>query len=160
MRAQIRNPSLGLLLGLSALLLGYPLVEESDHARTVLNVLGVVVVLLATRMVSHTRTDRRRVWAVAVLPIAAQIWYVLQHEPWVAACVAATQALFYGYVIYCYIAYMRRDEVATVDEIFAAGATFLVIVLFFACLYWLLEFARPGSFVSAYPVRESGELTW
>jgi hypothetical protein len=55
---------------------------------------------------------------------------------------------------------MRRDDVATIDEIFAAGATFIVIALFFACLYWLLEFARPGSLVSAYPVRASGELTW
>jgi hypothetical protein len=95
-----------------------------------------------------------------VLPIAAQIWYVLQHEPWVAAWVAGMQALFYGYVTWCYIAYMRRDDVATVDEIFAAGATFIVIVLFFACLYWLLDYFKPDSFVSAYPVRTSGELTW
>jgi hypothetical protein len=98
------------LLGLGALLLGYPLVEQSEHARTVLNVLGVVVVLLATRMVSHTRTDRRLVWGLAILPIAAQIWYVLQHEPWVAAWVASAQALFYGYVTYSYISYMRRDD--------------------------------------------------
>ena len=85
-----RNPSLGLLVGLGALLLGFPLVEQSEHARTVLNVLGVVVGLLATRMVLHRWADR----------------------------------------------------------------------LFFACLYWLLEFARPGSFISAYPVRASGEITW
>src|SRR4030095_579285 len=119
-----------------------------------------VCVLLATRMVLHRRSDRRLIWGLAVLPIAAQIWYVLQHEPAVAAWVVAAQALFYGHVIWCYISYMRRDEVATVDEIFAAGATFIVIVLFFACLYWLLEFARPGSFISAYPLRASGELTW
>jgi hypothetical protein len=71
-------------------LLGFPLVEQSEHARTVLNVLGVVVGLLATRMVLHRWADQ----------------------------------------------------------------------LFFACLYWLLEFARPGSFISAYPVRASGEITW
>src|SRR5262245_26269065 len=155
----MRNPSLGLLIGLAVMLLGYPFVEQSEHARTVLNVLGIAVVLLATRMIS-TRTNERLVWGFAILPIAAQVWYFLQHEPWVAASVAVAQALFYGYVIYCYIAYMRRDEVVTVDEIFAAGSTFIVIALFFACLYWLLEFGWPGSFVSANPVRADRGLTW
>ena len=49
---------------------------------------------------------------------------------------------------------MRRDDVATIDEIFAAAATFIVIALFFACLYWLLDFVAPGSFVAEYAVRD------
>lgn len=157
---RIRNPSLALLLGLGALLLGYPFVEQSQHARTALNLLGIVVVLLATRMIAHTQTDKRFVWGVAILPIATQLWYVVQHERWVAAWVAAMQAVFYAYVTWGYIRYMRRDEVASVDEIFAAGATFIIIVLLFACLYWLLEFAWPGSFTTANPVRAEDGLTW
>ena len=157
---KIRNPSLGLLLGLGALLLGYPFVEQSANARTIVNVLGIVVIVLATRMISHTRADNRLAWFLAALPITAQLWYAVQQDARIGALVAGLQALFYGYVAWSYVAYMRRDDVATIDEIYAAAATFIVFALFFACLFWLLDFAAPGSFVSSYAVRESGALTW
>ena len=157
---KIRNPSLGLLLGLGALLLSYPFVEQNANGRTVVNVLGIVVILLATRMISHTRADNRLAWFLAALPIGAQLWFAVYHDAWVGAWVAAMQALFYGYVAWSYVSYMRRDDVATLDEIFAAAATFIVLALFFACLFWLLDFVSPGSFVSSYAVRESGALTW
>ena len=96
LRVQIRNPSLALLIGLSALLLGYPFVEQSEYGRTLLNLLGIVIVLLATRMISHTRTNKRLVWGFAILPIAAQIVYALHHEPWIAAWVAAMVATTFG----------------------------------------------------------------
>jgi hypothetical protein len=59
---------------------------------------------------------------------------------------AALEALFYFYAAGSLIAYMFEDEFASVDELFAAGATFTLLAWGFAYVYVVCQALQPGSF--------------
>ena len=46
---------------------------------------------------------------------------------------------------------MMGDTRATIDELFAAAAAFMLLSLAWAAGYWCIEYASPGSFASAHP---------
>ena len=48
--------------------------------------------------------------------------------------------------------YMLGDTRATIDELFAAAAAFMLLALAWAAGFWCIEYANPGAFVSAHPV--------
>src|SRR5262249_48015340 len=60
--------------------------------------------------------------------------------------VAALEGAFYFYAAGSLIAYMLEDEFATLDEIFAAGATFTLLAWAFAYVFVLCQAQWPGSF--------------
>jgi hypothetical protein len=56
--------------------------------------------------------------------------------------------VFYLYAAGSLIAYMLEDEFATLDELFAAGATFTLLAWAFAYVYVVCQALLPGSFGS------------
>jgi hypothetical protein len=48
--------------------------------------------------------------------------------------------------MFCLLAYVLRDAVVTVDELFAATCAYVLMALVFACVYALIEQVAPGSF--------------
>jgi hypothetical protein len=59
---------------------------------------------------------------------------------------SALEAAFYFYATGSLIAYMLEDEFATVDELFAAGATFTLLAWAYAYVYVVCQALLPGSF--------------
>ena len=57
---------------------------------------------------------------------------------------AALEAVFYFYATGSLIAYMLEDEFATVDELFAAGATFTLLAWAFAYVYVVCQAPPAG----------------
>jgi hypothetical protein len=64
---------------------------------------------------------------------------------------AAMEAVFYFYAAGRLIAYMLADRRATSDELFAAGATFTLLVWAFAYLMMLCQAVQPASFGATGP---------
>lgn len=145
----IRHPSAILLLvQLSGLLL-YPFIEETRGARAALGAFGVLVLVLAISMVQRTRG---RGWVSVCIAVPAVLLNVLgvtlrmpALEPWWAAL----EAVFYFYAAGCLIAYMLADRRATTDELFAAGATFTLLVWAFTYVFVLCQALQPGCFSAA-----------
>jgi hypothetical protein len=48
--------------------------------------------------------------------------------------------------------YMLGDTRATIDELFAAAAAFMLLSLAWATGFWCIEYVNPGAFASAHPV--------
>jgi hypothetical protein len=48
--------------------------------------------------------------------------------------------------------YMLRDTRATLDELFAAAAAYMLLALAWSMTYWCIEFLNPGAFVVANPM--------
>src|SRR5678816_1524501 len=130
-----RTPSAGLLLVQLAGILLYPWMETSPRGRGLLAAFGLVVLGVAVRVV------RKSPWAT-----------------WLAFVLAALEAAFYFYAAGSLIAYMMQDWVATTDELFAAGATFTLLVWAFAYTYLACEAVAPGSFSA--PINPQGPRTW
>ena len=145
----IRHPSAILLLVQLIGLLLYPFIENTRPARALFGAFGVLVLGLAIWMVQRTRG---RVWVSACIAIPAVVLNVLDLtmdisplRPWWAAF----EALFYFYAASCLIRYMLADRRATTDELFAAGATFTLLVWAFTYVFVLCQTLQPGCFAAA-----------
>ena len=84
---------------------------------------------------------------VLALPVVVlSIWLAFDFDPRRMVIMAALEAAFYFYAAGSLIAYMLEDEVASVDELFAAAATFTLLAWAFAYLYVVCQALLPGSF--------------
>lgn len=153
-----RHPSAVLLFAQLAGLLLYPFVEQTRSGRAMLAAFGVLVLILAIRMVSRTPG---RVWVSITLAVPAAIlstlYWVLDMQSLVL-WQATLEALFYFYAAGCLIAYMMSDRRATIDELFAAGATFTLLAWAFTYVFLICQVLQPGSFGAA--VNPEAARTW
>ncbi len=150
--AQImRHPSAILLLVQIIALLAYPFFEGTQAGTAVFNVFGVLVLLLALRMINRTAGRLRLLFALALAvsavtaSLAATVGGYAALLPWAAAL----ESLFYFHAASCLVAYMLADRRATRDELFAAGATFTLLAWAFAHLFALCQALQPGCLAAA-----------
>jgi len=141
-----RHPSALLLLAQLACVLLYPLVEQTHGARILVGAFGVLILLLALRMIGHTKARLWPALCLAVAAVALNALYIgLGIErllPWQAALEAA----FYFYAAGSLVSYMLADQRATTDELYAAGATLTLLVWAFSYLLVLCQAWQPGAF--------------
>jgi Ion channel len=100
-------------------------------------------------------------WITLVLGLPAAALTVLEALFPDTGAVLLTSAIFhapfYFYVSYSFIRYLFRDNVVTVDELFATGAAFTVVAWGFTYLYVAVQVLWPGSFTAA---AGPGDRTW
>lgn len=144
-----RHPSAILLLVQLAGLLVYPFLEARPGSSITVGALSILVLVSTVRMVRHTPG---LTWLSAVMASSAIVLMVLQTAldmPWLLPWSAALEALLYTHAAGSLIAYMMQDWHATTDELFAAGATFTLLVWGFAHAFVALQAWQPGSFLAA-----------
>ena len=148
----LHRPHALLVVLLLAVLAIFPLVETSGTGRCVLNLLTVAAIVVALHRV-HVRG--RRVLIIAALGGLAVGGQIL-HEaglPGPSAFTSAfAQTLFYAAAAVLMSLYMLGDTRATIDELFAAAAAFMLLSLAWASGYWCIEYLNPGAFAAAHPV--------
>jgi len=153
-----RHPSAILLLVQLIGMLTYPFIEGTRAGQVAFNAFGIVVLAFTIRMVRRTPGEVRVSWALAmpiIVLLLAQILFGLKQ---LLAWSSGLEALFYFYAAGSLIAYMMDDELATTDELFAAGATFTLLAWAFTHLYVLLQEVHPGTFAAA--VNAGAPRTW
>lgn len=143
----LRHPSAGLLFVQLLGILLYPLMD-SPAQRTLFGVFGLVVLGAALYVV------RRGPWltglavALALPVIVLSIYQAIDPSPGRNAIAAGLEAAFYFYATGSLISYMLQDQVASRDELYAAGATFTLLAWAFAYVYTVCETVAPGSFTA------------
>jgi hypothetical protein len=142
----LRLPSVGLLLSLAMLMLIHPSAERMPGGVPLLAILHLGVLALAVRMVASTRDSRKLTWVLAAPTVALNLAYFFVQHPALSIANLAMLAIFYSHVIFSLLLYVLRDTVVTVDELFAAASTYVLIALVFACVYAIEERLAPGSF--------------
>ncbi|MDY0963050.1 MULTISPECIES: ion channel [Massilia] len=153
-----RHPSAILFLVQLVGMLAYPFIEGTPAGQVGFNVFGIVVLAFTIRMVRRTPGEVRVSWALAVPIIALLLAQILFGMRELLAWSSGLEALFYFYAAGSLIAYMMDDELATTDELFAAGATFTLIAWGFTHLYVLLQEVHPGTFAAA--INAAAPRTW
>src|SRR4051812_4592810 len=145
-RFPANNPSAALLFVQILSLLLYPLLQDTAVERGIFRVIGLLVLGAALYVV------KRGPWltgfaVILALPVVVlSIWLALDFDVRTQAVAAALSAAFYFYAAGSLIAYMLEDESASVDELFAAGATFTLLAWAFAYVYVVCQAVLPGSF--------------
>ena len=153
-----RNPSALLLFVQLVGILVYPFLEGTEAGRIAFGAFGIAVLIATTRMVRVTPGLNWVAFGLAVPAIILQVVQAMQPQPLLPALSAALEAAFYFYAAGSLIAYMMADRHATTDELFAAGATFTLLVWAFTWLFVLVQTLRPGSFGAA--VNPEALRTW
>lgn len=142
----VKHPSAALLCVQILGILLYPLMEDTSAERALFGVIGLLVLGAALYVV------KRGPWltgfgVVLALPVVVlSIWLAFDFDPRRMVLMAALEAVFYFYAAGSLIAYMFEDDVASVDELFAAGATFTLLAWAFAYAYVVCQTLLPGSF--------------
>ena len=153
-----RNPSALLLAVQLVGILVYPFLEGTQAGRVAFGALGVAVLIATTRMVRMTPGLNWVALGLALPAVVLQIALAFEPRPALLALSAGLEAAFYFYAAASLIAYMMADRHATTDELFAAGATFTLLVWAFTWVFVLLQALRPGSFAAA--VQPEAARTW
>ena len=153
-----RHPSAILLLVQLAGLVLYPFLEATRVGPLALGAFGIVVLVITTGMVRRTPG---LTWVSACIALPAIVLIAMQallDMQWLLPWSVALEAVFYFYAAGSLIAYMMEDHRATTDELYAAGATFTLLVWAFAYLFVALQAWQPGSFLAA--VDPESPRTW
>lgn len=150
MIATTRRHPCAVLLGIQLLgILAYPFAESTPAGQMALAALGVVVLLVTVRMVRRTPG---LTWVSIGLAIPIMVLLALQGAadmPQLLPWSSALEAVFYFYATGSLIAYMLADRKATLDELFAVGATFTLLAWAFTHLFVLTQALQPGCFLAA-----------
>ncbi len=153
-----RHPSAILLVTQLLGMLLYPFIENTEAGHIGLNVFGIMVLGITTRMVRKTPGPTWISVSIAGLIILLLALRMAFGLPQLVAWSSALEALFYFYAAGSLIAYMSEDRVVTTDELFAAGATFTLLAWAFTHIFVLAQVLEPGTFGAA--VHAADPRTW
>lgn len=152
------HPSALLLAAQLVGVLLYALLENLPGGRAILAGFGLVVLGAALQVVRNspwlTWFGNTLALIVVLLLGVGMIWPSTHLD--IAA--SAVLAAFYFYSAGALIAYMLQDQVASLDEFYAVGATFTLLAWAFAHLYVVCQALVPDSFAGA--VNPGQARTW
>jgi hypothetical protein len=111
-----------------------------------LGAIGVLVLVLAVWVVNRSPAANWIAWALAIPAFLVSVLSALSLSPTLLVWSSLLEAALYFYAAGSLIAYMMGDHRVTVDELFAAGATFTLIAWGFAYVYLVCQAWYPGSF--------------
>ena len=142
----VKRPSAALLCVQVLSILLHPLMQDTAVQRGALRVIALLVLGAALYVVKRGPWLTGLAVLLALPVVVLSIWLAFDFDLRRQAIMAALSAVFYFYAAGSLIAYMLEDEFASVDELFAAGATFTLLAWAFAYVYLVCQFLLPGSF--------------
>lgn len=142
----VKHPSATLLFVQILGILLYPLMGDTSAERALFGVIGLLVLGAALYVVKRGPWLTGFAVMLALPVVGLSIWLAFHFDPRKMVIMAALEAVFYFYATGSLIAYMLEDEFATVDELFAAGATFTLLAWAFAYVYVVCQAFMPSSF--------------
>ncbi|HEX2083917.1 MAG TPA: ion channel [Xanthomonadaceae bacterium] len=148
-----RHPSAFLLAAQLLSLLLYPLMDDTQSGRMLFGAVALVVVPLAVWVVSRSRFVNRLAWLLAIPAMVLTVIGVLFEREALLPFSAMLEAALYFYAAASLISYMLHDHKVTMDELYAAGATFTLLAWGFAYAYFVCQAWYPGSFTGIEPDR-------
>lgn len=142
----VRHPSAFLLVVQLSSLVLYAAVDGTTGGGGMLAAIGMLVLLLVVWVVKRSPALNWIAWTLAITAAAFWLLSWLSVIPALSAWASLLEAALYFYAAGSLIAYMMDDDTVTIDELFAAGATFTLIAWAFAYLYFLCQSWFPGCF--------------
>jgi len=144
-----RHPSAFLLAAQIFSLVLYTVLKSNSSARAILGTFGVLTLALVIWVLKRNPTIWWVTRILAVPSFALSLSSVLVDSPLILMWASGLEAVMYFCTAGSLIAYMMEDAFVTVDELFAAGATFTLLAWGFAYTFLVCETLTPGSFGSA-----------
>lgn len=158
MRRWMRSPSRTLFMVQLLALLVYPLIGDNRVGQVVSTALSVGVLSAAVWMVHRSPRPAWIAGLLAFIGVAAWAAYSATDIVALAVIGAAGYAAAYFYAAASLITYMMGDDRATRDELWAAGATFMLFTVAYAWVFMLCQQLQPQAFLAPGGIKQP--LTW
>jgi glucan phosphoethanolaminetransferase (alkaline phosphatase superfamily) len=149
------HPSAFLLAAQFLSLVLYAAFDGSTSGRALLGVFGVLVLILVVWVITHSPALNWIAWILVVPATILSLLSIWFANPALLSWAALLEAALYFYAAGSMVAYMMEDYRVTLDELFAAGATFTLLAWGFAYLYVICQALDPGSFTGLRDPRQT-----
>ncbi len=127
----------------------YGFMTDSKTSYLTFNSLGLIVPILAVWVAYRTSAINWLAFILVTLSIGATLIANFANQPVLLAWAHAFESLLYFYAASGLILYMFKDDIVTIDELYAAAATFTLLVWAFALAYSVCQQVYPGSVLAA-----------
>jgi hypothetical protein len=135
-----------LLLALLALLVAIPFLSDYAVGRRILAALSSIILIAAVAAVQRTKLS----FGVAVCLIAPALVFQYRAQqtgdPADFAVSWAFNAAFYAFTLGQLLEYVLRRDDMTTDKLYGAVAAYIMLGVFWAFCYGLVQFFYPGAF--------------
>ncbi len=137
-----------LFVALLVLITVAPFLEATPRARIVINVANLFVAVAAVAALGRTPLSFVIALLLAAPTIGFQLLALFAGEPEHLVVAWAFAAALYVATIGYLLRYVLRRDVMTADKLWGAAAAYLMIAVFWAFLYGIVQHIYPGSFAS------------
>jgi hypothetical protein len=161
LRLRWLQPSVGLLIVLALTLVLYPFADDTRSVRALVQILDIAVVLSVMRMLRVQNLWLRSGWAISLPLVLLQLTHLLW--PGTTAVVVpmlAAQVAFHAYAVMLLLGYVLRDDIITVDELYALACIYVLLALLWASAYAIVVHYDPGAIFINPTNDDDGRLGW
>jgi len=144
-----QHPSAFLLAAQLLSLVLYAVFDRSSSRQALLGALDVLVLALVVRIINRNQAIGWIAWVLVAPALVLSLLSMLFIDQTLLMWSALLNSALYFYAVGSLVAYMMKDYRVTIDELFAAGATFTLLAWGFAYAYLVCQIWFPGSFVGS-----------
>jgi hypothetical protein len=146
LRQMRRLPNLLLLLALLAQVLAWPWLDDLPGGRLMLVGFDWLILVLALKAARATGIEARLGYVLLLPAIGLHAAEVMLGGGALYVASQLAQAAFHGFVVSCLLRYVLRDEIMTLDEMWALASLYVLLAFVFAYVYATVEHLAPGAF--------------
>jgi hypothetical protein len=149
-----------LLGALILLLIIYPIVGESLQWTLLIGVLNTAVLISGAFAASRARKTLIIAFGFALPALALEWLWIISYDKNIGLLFTVTLLLFYSFTIGHLLVYVLRPGSVTGNKLHGAISAFLMLGLFWAFFYELIETMVPGSFVNLAEQHREQTVEW
>lgn len=135
-----------MFVALLALLVAMPFLGDFPHGRGLLGFLNVLILVTAVAAVARSRISLAAALALGLPTFAFQLLAMQSSSPGHLTLSWAFGAAFYAFTIAQLLHYVLRRDEMTADKLYGAVAAYIMIAIFWAYLFGVLQYFHPGAY--------------
>lgn len=125
----------------------YGFLTDSKTSHIIFNCLGLIVPILAVWVVYRSPAVNWIGFTLLTASIGTTILVLFGGQSQLLIWAQSFESMLYFYAAISLVMYMFKDDVVTLDELYAAGATFTLLVWGFALVYSVCQQIYPNSII-------------
>lgn len=132
----------------------YGFMTDSKTSHIMFNCLGLIVPILAVWVVYRSPATNWIGFTLVTASISITLLALFGGQTRLLIWAQSFESLLYFYAAISLVMYMFKDDIVTLDELYAAGATFTLLVWGFALVYSVCQQVYPNSIIGGAPATQ------
>ncbi len=124
----------------------YPFADGTPSVRPLAQILDIAVVLSVLRMLRVHDLWMSSGWAISIPLVLLQLVHLfMPGHAFLQVPMLLSQVAFHGYAVLLLLGYVLRDDIVTIDELYALACIYVLLALLWASAYGIVVHFDPGA---------------